>query len=139
MIVEHGQGKNVALVGHFPFIPKLRPAVGQLRVIEQNPAEDEYPSSAAPDLLSQADVVAITSSSLINHTMDELLAYCRPESLVIILGPSTPLSPLLFNHGIDIYSGSRVIDESLVLQTVSQGASFRQVGGVRLLTFRRNG
>ena len=51
VIVEHGQGKNVALVGHFPFIPELPPAVGQLWVIEQNPAEDEYPSSAAPDLL----------------------------------------------------------------------------------------
>ena len=25
VLIEHGLGKNVALVGHFPFIPKLRP------------------------------------------------------------------------------------------------------------------
>ena len=33
-----GRGKNVALVGHFPFIPQLRESVGQLWVIEKNPA-----------------------------------------------------------------------------------------------------
>src|SRR3972149_4868698 len=37
VLIENGQGKNVALVGHFPFIPRLRSAVGQLWVIEQRP------------------------------------------------------------------------------------------------------
>jgi uncharacterized protein (DUF4213/DUF364 family) len=60
VLIEHSRGKNVALIGHFPFIHKLRPAVGQLWVIEQHPAEDEYPAEAAADLLPQADVVAIT-------------------------------------------------------------------------------
>ncbi|HSQ16074.1 MAG TPA: DUF364 domain-containing protein, partial [Anaerolineales bacterium] len=88
--------------------------------------------------IPQADVVAITSSALINHTLDDLLALCRPEALVMMLGPSTPLSPLLFNHGVDILSGSLVVDESAVMRTVGQGASFQQVEGVRLLTFRRD-
>ena len=61
----------MALVGHFPFIPKLRPAVGQLWVIEQHPVEDDYPAEAAVDLIPQADVVAITGSALINHTLDD--------------------------------------------------------------------
>ena len=43
VLIEHGLGKNVALVGHFPFIPKLRPVAGQLWVIEQHPGEGEYP------------------------------------------------------------------------------------------------
>jgi uncharacterized protein (DUF4213/DUF364 family) len=137
VLVEHGQGKNVALVGHFPFISKLRPAVRQLWIIEQHPSGGEYPAEAASDLIPQADVVAITSSSLINHTLDGLLAFCRPEALVMMLGPSTPLSPVMFNQGIDILSGARVISETDVLRTVGQGASFQQVEGVRLLTFRR--
>jgi hypothetical protein len=138
MLIEHGRGKSVALVGHFPFIPKLRPAVGQLWVIEQHPIEGEFPEEASADLIPQADVVAITSSALINHTLDELLALCRPEALVMMLGPSTPLSPVLFAHGVSILSGSRVVDESAVLRTVGQGANFQQVEGVRLLTLRRN-
>jgi uncharacterized protein (DUF4213/DUF364 family) len=136
VLSEHGKGKNVALVGHFPFIPRLRPAVGQLWVIEQRPAQGDHPAEAAVDLIPQADVVAITSSALINHTLDDLLALCRPEALVMMLGPSTPLSPLLFNHGVNILSGSIVVDESAVLRTIGQGASFQQVEGVRLLTFQ---
>jgi len=134
VLIEHGRGKNVALVGHFPFIPKLRPAVGQLWVIEQRPAEGEYPSTAAADLIPRADVVAMTGSSLINHTLDGMLALCRPGVVVMVLGPSTPLSPVLFEYGVTILSGSRVVDEGAVLRTVGQGASFRQVEGVKLLT-----
>jgi uncharacterized protein len=134
VLIEHGQGKNVAVVGHFPFIPKLRPAVGELWVIEQRPAEGDYPASAAADLIPQADVVAITSSALINHTLDGLLALCSPGALVMLLGPSTPLSPLLFTYGVRFLSGSMIVNENDVLRTVGQGASFQQVEGVRLLT-----
>lgn len=138
VLSEHGRGKNVALVGHFPFISKLRTAVGQLWIIEQRPTEGEYPPEAAADLIPQAEVVAITSSALINRTLDGLLALCRPDALVMALGPSTPLSPVLFAHGVSLLSGSRVVDESAVLRTVGQGATFQQVEGVRLLTLRRD-
>ena len=137
MLAEQGRGKNVALVGHFPFIPKLRQAVGQLWVIEQRPSEGEYPAESAADLIPRADVVALTGSALINHTLDGLLALCKPDSLVMVLGPSTPLSPVLFEHGATIISGARVVDEVAVMRTVSQGATFQQVEGVRLLTLRR--
>lgn len=136
VMIEHGQGKRVALVGHFPFIPRLRQAVGKLWVLDQHPSADEFPPEAAADLIPQADVVAITSSTLINHTIDGLLPYCQPGALVIMLGPSTPLSPILFNHGVDILAGSKAFDETAVLRTVSQGANFRQVQGVRLITLR---
>jgi uncharacterized protein (DUF4213/DUF364 family) len=137
VLAEHGRGKNVVLVGHFPFIPRLRQAVGQLWVIEQRPSQGEYPAESAADVIPQADVVAITGTALINHTLDGLLALCRPHALVMVLGPSTPLSPVLFEHGATIISGARVIDEAAVLRTVGQGATFQQVEGVRLLTLRR--
>ncbi len=139
VLAGRGRGKNVALVGHFPFIPKLREAVGTLWVIEQRPAEGEYPASAADDLLPRADLVAITGTALLNHTLDGLLALCRPDSTVMVLGPSTPLSPVLFKHGVTYLSGARVIDESAALRTIGQAASFKQVEGVRLLTLSNSG
>lgn len=135
VLASRGRGKNVALVGHFPFVPQLRSAVGQLWVIEQNPVEDDYPAEAAVDLIPQADIVAITSSALINHTLDGLLSLCPQQATVMLLGPSTPLSPILFDFGANIISGTRVVDENAVLRTVGQGAAFRQVEGVKLLTF----
>jgi len=139
VLAREGKDRSVALVGHFPFIPKLRPLVGRLWVIEQHPAEDDHPAEAAADLIPRADVVAVTGSALINHTLDGLLALCRPGAVVMVLGPSTPLSPILFEHGVSILSGSRVIDESAVLRTVGQGATFQQVEGVRLLSFKKEG
>jgi uncharacterized protein (DUF4213/DUF364 family) len=137
VLVERGQGKKVVLVGHFPFIPRLRQAAQQLWVIEQQPTHDEYPAEAAQDLIPQADVVALTSSALINHTLDGLLALCSPNALVILLGPSTPLSPVLFRYGASILSGSRVTDEAAALRTIGQGATFQQVEGVQKLTISK--
>ncbi len=137
VLISRGRGKNVALIGHFPFIGKLRQTVKKLWVIEQHPADDEYPAESAKDLLPQADVVAITGSTLVNHTLDGLLALCGPRSTVMLLGPSTLLSPVLFDYGVNILSGTRVVDEAAVLRTVGQGASFRQVEGVKLLTLMK--
>ena len=78
-------------------------------MIEQHPTGDDHPAEAAAGLIPQADVVALTASALINHTLDDLLALCSPEALVLILGPSTPLSPVLFHHGATTIAGSRVI------------------------------
>lgn len=139
ILMKKGAGKNVAVVGHFPFIPHLRTGVQNLWVIEQQPTGGDNLTSSAADLIPQADFVAITASALINHTLDNLLALCSPDSLVMILGPSTPLSPVLFDHGATIIAGSRVLDESVVLTSIGQGATFQQVKGVRLLAFTRSG
>jgi hypothetical protein len=81
-------------------------------------------------------VVAITSTALINRTIEGLLALCRPDAYVLLLGPSTPLSPLMFEHGVDVLSGTLVDDVDSVLRLVGQGATFRQIHhhGVRLVT-----
>lgn len=137
VLMKWGAGKNVALVGHFPFIPRLRRVASNLWVIEQHPVGEDYPASSAADLIPRADVVALTGSALINHTLDDLISLSNPGALVVILGPSTPLSPVLFDHGATIIAGSRVTDEDTVLSCAGQGATFQQVKGVRLLAFTR--
>lgn len=139
VLMKKGAKKNVALIGHFPFIPRLRTVTANLWVIEQHPDGEDYPAESAPELIPRADVVALTASSLINHTLDSLLDLCSPDALVLVLGPSTPLSPVLFEHGATIIAGSRVIDEAVVLNSIGQGATFQQVKGVRLLAFKRPG
>jgi uncharacterized protein (DUF4213/DUF364 family) len=137
VLIEHGQGRHVALVGHFPFIPRLRDVTKHLWVIEKHPMEGEYPASSAAALIPRAEVVALTGTALINHTLDGLLKLCRPGAMVLVLGPSTPLSPVLFDYGATIISGARVIDEAMTLRTIGQGATFQQVQGTRLLTLSR--
>jgi uncharacterized protein (DUF4213/DUF364 family) len=136
MLARHGANRVVALVGHFPFIPRLRPRVGELFVLERNPHEGDVPETAAPEILPQADVVAITGLALINHSLEGLLELCPAHAVVLILGPSTPLSPILFEHGVHKLCGSVVTAVEPVLKVIQQGGNFRQVhrAGVRLVT-----
>jgi uncharacterized protein (DUF4213/DUF364 family) len=140
VIAQRGEGKTVALLGHFPFIPRLRDRVGKLWVLELQPQADDLPADAAGDVIPQADVLAITGTTLINGTFEGVMALRRPDSLVLVLGPSTPLSPVLFEHGVHTVSGAVVEDIDSALRAVSQGANFRQVHrqGVRLVTMTRD-
>jgi len=137
IILEQGQGKKVAVVGHFPFLPRIREKAETLWVIEKNPREDDVPEAEADRFISQADVVAITGTSLTNHSLPRLLQLCSAKAFVLMLGDSVPLSPVLFDYGVHALSGTRVVNTDLALQCVSQGANFRQIGGTRRLTMMK--
>ncbi len=142
VILERGRGQRVAIVGHFPFVERVRRAAAECWVVELHPHPGDLPADQAERVLPQADVVALTGTSLINHTFDGLIRLCRPDAFVLLLGPSAPLSPVLFEVGVDGVSGTRVTDPERVLRSVSQGATFRQIkraGGLRLLTMTREG
>jgi len=140
VLARKASNRNVAIVGHFPWIPKLRSIARKLRVIEQRPQEGDLPAEAAEEVLPQADVVGLTGTSFINHTFDRLLVLSK-NSFVVILGPTTPLSPVLFDYGVDILAGVTVVEPDKTIRSISQGAIFSQVKGVRLVTMakeRRN-
>jgi len=134
LILDRGTGQRVAIVGHFPFVQHVRQAAKECWVVELNPRPGDLPAERAAEVLPQADVVALTGTSLSNHTFDGLVELCRPDAFVILLGGSVPLSPVLFEHGVDAAAGTRIEDASAALRAIAQGATFRQIPGKRLLT-----
>jgi len=59
----------------------------------------------------------------------------------MLLGPTTPMTPVIFDYGIDMISGSMVIDKERALTFIKQGANFRQLkrsGAIRLLTLQKD-
>jgi uncharacterized protein (DUF4213/DUF364 family) len=118
-------------------VQKLRETTKELWVIEKYPRGGDLAESEAQNIIPKADVVAITGSAFVNHTIEELLRLCESKALVIVLGPTTPLSPILFEYGVDVISGTKVVDSERVLLYVSQGATFQQMRGVRLFTMKR--
>ena len=137
LIMEKGKGKRIAIVGRFPFIPMIREGTKALWVIEKNPKEGTFKEAEAENLIPRADVVAITGTAITNHTMDHLLELCHPRAYVIALGDTAPLSPILFDHGLNAISGTRVMNAQLALRCISQGANFRQIKGVKRLTMMK--
>jgi uncharacterized protein (DUF4213/DUF364 family) len=137
LTLEKGKGKRVAIVGHFPFINKLRQIAKELWVIEKNPKQNDLDEAEAENRIPLADVVGITGTAFTNHTLQDLLEYCHPKAFVIILGDTTPLSPILFDYGVDAVSGTKVVDPPLALHCLSQGSNFRQIKGTSRLTMLR--
>ena len=135
-MLEHGSGKKVALIGHFPFVERLQDRLGELRVLDQNPTGDDLPASAAPEILPEADLVAITGMAFVNGTLPGLLKLCRDDAFVILLGPSIPLTPIWKNFGVNMLAGAVVEYIPAILAALGQGATFRQLhkAGVRLVT-----
>jgi hypothetical protein len=136
LLAERGAGKRVAMIGRFPFAERLHDACGELWVFERGDGRrpDDLDDDQMEELLPQADVVAVTSTSILNQTLPGVLRLVRPDAFVVLLGPSTPLVPRLFDLGVDLLCGTLVVDPEAVVRAVEQGAVTRQIAGVRRVT-----
>jgi uncharacterized protein (DUF4213/DUF364 family) len=139
LILDHGEGRDVTVVGHFPFVERLRPRCRNLWVLELVPQEGDLPAGSAAEHIPRSDLVAITSTALVNHTLQQLLELASQERrpYVILLGPSTPLTPILFDHGIHALGGSIADRPEQALRHVSEGVCFRFVAGLRHVLMTR--
>lgn len=113
------------MVGLFsPILAEVRKKTDKIFVFEKNVAKGSglYTEDDIPVYLPHCDVIIITATSIINHTIDDLLAYCSNARQVCIVGPSTPLCPEIFQkYNVSLLAGSVVQDSQLALQIISQG------------------
>lgn len=124
--------RTLAIFGRFPFIDaEIRPAAREVWVFEQAPHAGEYGADDVARVLPQADVVAITSSTIINHTLDAILAQVSPHSLVVLLGPSTPLSARLFTCGVHALFGVQVVNIQQAAESILTGGAFQKLRGLQ--------
>jgi uncharacterized protein (DUF4213/DUF364 family) len=107
-------GKRVAVIGRFPVIERLS-GYSDLKVIDRHPQEGELPDSASEYILPQSDVVLITGSTVANKTLPRLLELAG-SAYTVLVGPSTPMSPALFEHGVDALAGVRILNEEAIIK-----------------------
>lgn len=139
IVVNRGRGKNVAVVGHFPFVDSLREICATLWVLEKRPQPGDVDASMAGEILPQADLVAVTGTTLLNGTLAGLLNACRPDAFVVMLGPTTPFARSLFDCGIDVLAGCAVPDPEAALAGIRAGHCFKGLKGVRQTAWVRPG
>ncbi len=102
-----------------------------------NPQPGEFSFAQAPTIIPQAEVLAVTGSALLNHSLQSYLTLASPAAKVMVLGPSTPLSPVIFGFGVHLLSGIEVVDEQALLESIAGGLSFRKMKGTRRVSLVR--
>ncbi len=116
---------RVGMVGNFgPLIPAIKAKVKALFIFEQIdfPQGNLLPIADAKKMLPECQVALITSTTIINHSVDQLLALTGSCRDVILLGASTPLTSDAFNNTrVTMLSGVTVAHPQAVLQVVSEG------------------
>jgi uncharacterized protein len=114
---EIRNGDKVVVVGAFvPFLKELKLRGQAFLVLEQDSATlkaDELPffrpAEQAAEILPEADVLLITGATLVNNTLEDLLALIRPETRVTIVGPTVGMLPDAFlARGVDVLGGVKI-------------------------------
>ncbi len=139
ILIERCKGKQVAMVGRFPFAEILRSHCGHLWVFEREHhlGPDDLSSTKMPEILPQADIVAITATTLINGTIDDVMPHVADNAWKMMLGPSTPMTSCLLDQGFDVLCGTVVDDIEGVLRAASQGGITKQITGVKRVSLWR--
>ena len=124
-------GENVAMVGFIePVVAMLAGRGCSLSVFEKRDLNIPYlrPAHAMPATFREADVVILTATSLINGTLEDLLALETPARCTVLMGPSTPMAADFFaGTGITHLAGARIVDGPKALGIVMEG------GGTQVL------
>lgn len=113
-------GKKVATIGHFCYAEEFLKEAATCVILERNPRENDYPDTACEFLLHDMDYVFITGFTLVNKTLPRLLELAR-NAKVILVGPSIPLAPQLFELGVSELAGTLIRDRIQLKEMVKNG------------------
>jgi len=120
----------VGMVGYFgPLVETIRKQVRSLTVFERvaKPSGFVLPQEEAAARLPGCSVALITATSVINHTIDDLLRAARNCREVAVLGASTPMVPEAFGTArVTMLSGVVVDEPDDVLRVISEAGGMRQ-------------
>jgi uncharacterized protein (DUF4213/DUF364 family) len=124
--------ETVSLIGAFtPYIKRLKAMGNPFYIIEKNrqtlrPDEMKHfkPESEMNSAIEKSQVVIITGTAIVNHTIDATLSWVNHEKRTAIIGPTASLIPdAFFRRGVNVMAGVRVLNPDLMLSLLKQGGS----------------
>lgn len=130
-VLELHPDDHVGMVGCFyPLVEGIRRRVRRLSIFErgQRISPDLLPEDRAAELLPRCSVALLTATTLINGTIDELLAAAANCREVVLLGPSTPFVPEVFAkspHRVTLLAGVLATNAEELLRTVARDGGTR--------------
>ncbi|MBU0640236.1 MAG: DUF364 domain-containing protein [Planctomycetes bacterium] len=130
-VLELRPDDQVGMIGCFsPLVEPIGRRVRRLLIFErgQRLTPELLPENQAHELLPQCSVAIITATTLLNGTIDALLAATVNCREVVLLGPSTPLVPRVFAKSprqVTLLAGVVVTNVEELLRTVARDGGTR--------------
>jgi hypothetical protein len=119
-------GDGIGMVGLFSgLIKTIKKAGAELVIIEKkDQLVQEFPDlpiTLDATKLSTCNKILCTSTTILNNSLDEILAHCSPDAFVSIIGPTAGYFPdPLFARGVDVVGGRMVKNGALFLRLLAE-------------------
>lgn len=123
--------KSVVIGALVPMLKKLIAADADFKVLEMDSCTlkgkelDHFaPSKDAGVYLPHADLDVITGVTILNDTLPDLLAICKPGADILVTGPTAGMLPdAFFKRGVTVMGGILVTKPDELLDIISEGGS----------------
>lgn len=128
--IDPQPGDHLGMVGLFsPLLKQVTAAGARLTVVELNPEYvghyGAYRVTLDAAALEDCNKVLSTSTILLNHTVDDILAHCRRADRIVLIGPSAGCLPdPLFMRGVTVVGGSWITDRQGFIDALRRGESW---------------
>jgi uncharacterized protein (DUF4213/DUF364 family) len=117
-----GEGRRVAMVGYFPPLVRNFEEIGvSLEILDISRGFGQKEEFYIK-LKNWAQVLLLTSTSVLNSSTEEILAHAGNNLKSVMLGPSTPMVADAFEHlPVHMLAGTVPVDKEKTLKAIRHG------------------
>jgi uncharacterized protein (DUF4213/DUF364 family) len=108
-------------VGHFSEAQQWRSEGSPVDIVELFPRPGDIHWDNSHEVLGKAELVLMTGLALVNDTFEEVIRRTPCAKFRVIMGPTVPLCPVLFDFGVDQIGGTLIDDAALTIEYCSLG------------------
>jgi len=131
-LLDLNRADKPGMVGFFPpLVAKIKKMGNQLIVIEKKAnlvqKSNNWEVTLDPTQLETCNKVLITSTTILNESIDDILRFCSQAEKISIIGPTAGFFPdPLFSRGIDIVGGTYIHNPNLFMELISENKRWGQ-------------
>ena len=125
-LLNISQGDTPGMVGFFqPLIIRLKKMGINVIVIENKEhlvkKTENWEVTLDPSRLTECNKILITSTTVLNESIDEILRFCSHAEKISMIGPTAGFLPdPLFKRGLDIVGGSFISNSNLFMELIQK-------------------
>jgi len=128
-------------VGYFKTAALWREQGYPVTIVELFPRPGDVHWDEADEVLRKAELVLMTGLTVVNETLEAVIRRTPSARMRIIMGPTVPASPALFDYGIDVLGITQIDNVELMSGYALLGGgsiAYAPAGALRSLNMARD-